>query len=56
MKIQIMKSKNRALFYSLMEEIKRYPFKIVVRAYYNNGLSLQAVVIEKGWAEVYNLE
>ncbi len=56
MEKEIMKSKNRALLYSLIEEIKQHPFKIVVRAYYNNGLSLQGFVIEKNWVEVYNLE
>ena len=52
---ELMKSRNKGLFNSLLEEIKKYPFMLKIKTNYNNGLRFKAVVIDKDWKEVYNL-
>jgi len=51
-----MKSKNIGLFNSLVDETKRYSFKIITRVYYNNGFIINSFIQEKNWKEVYELE
>lgn len=50
---EIIQSKNKGLFNNLIEEIKQYDFKLIVKANYNNGLMFSCFVYPKDWKEVY---
>ena len=50
---QIMQSKNKGLFYSLIQEINKQPFKLVFKINYLNGLRFKGYVLNKSWFDVY---
>ncbi len=53
---QIMKSRNKGLFLTLLKEINEQDLKFIVRIKFNNNLKIYGRIVQKDWREVYNLK